>query len=53
MEVVALEVEGGDFRLGDLDALGIGAGVKFAGDGAAVLNATESQSQIGAWVVGA
>ena len=32
MEVVALEVEGSYFGLGDLDALVIGVGVEFAGD---------------------
>ena len=35
MEVIALDVEGGHLRLGDLDALGIGVGVEFAGDGEA------------------
>src|SRR3954463_14117174 len=35
MEVIALDVEGDHLRLGDLDALGIGVGVEFAGDGEA------------------
>jgi hypothetical protein len=32
MKVAALDVEGSHFRLGDLDSLGVGVGVEFAGN---------------------
>ena len=53
MEVVALEIEGGHFVIGDLDAAWVGVGVGFAADGQApaVVAVLAMSSTTARWLV--